>query len=111
MYQMSSAILALGHCQASSIKIHSDRLLSGGGGDSVGLRDGEEDDGLLLRQKEQGNIYSRVCHNNAVISPPNCALVSSIITFTKCLHGYFILLLNLKEHFIQTFFFSLFLFT
>lgn len=32
MYQMSKAILELGCCQASSIKIGSDRLLSGGGG-------------------------------------------------------------------------------
>lgn len=54
MYQMSSAILELGHCQASSIKIHSDRLLSGGGGDSVGWRDGEEDDRLLLRAEAEG---------------------------------------------------------
>lgn len=52
----------------------------------------------VLRQREQGNTYSRVCHKNTVISPPNGALVSSIITLSKnVLPGISVLLPRLAE--------------
>lgn len=99
MYQMSEAILELGRCQASSMKICSDRLLSGGGGTMRAGGTLRRTTGFysVLRQKELGNIYSRVCHKNTVISPPNCALASSIITLTQFLPGIFVLPLCLTK--------------
>lgn len=83
-----------------------------GGGGSVGRGDGEEDDRhSVLRQKEQGNTYSGACHDNAVISPPNCAPVSSIITFYRMSAWIFYFAAKFKGAFHPNLFFSSLFFT